>query len=199
MSDLLKFILIFTTFLIIVFLGIAFMFGNSLDIDEHENMQKSQDAFNALSYDTTIISKLKLIEAFSSFLVNNIDSLNQSRNFQECLLVDMSYFAENFPACKKDSLDYFLRLIGHSTFRGLELCKNKNNNSNDSSFGNVEFILNIEVPLQAYYEVQHRLSYNRKSFPQALHIKTIQESLKKDTALIDNLKYSIIVSPYAGM
>jgi hypothetical protein len=81
MSDLLKFILTTTIFLIIAFLGITLLFSNSLDIDEQENMQKSQEAFNALSYDTTIISKLKLIEAFSSFLVNNIDSLNQSRNF----------------------------------------------------------------------------------------------------------------------
>jgi hypothetical protein len=110
----------------------------------------------------------------------------------------MSYFTENYIACKKDSFDYFLKLIGHSTFQGLECCTNKNIKSIDNNFGNLEFTLNMEAPLQAYYEVQHRLSYNRKSFPQVLYIKNIVESLKKDTALTDNFKYSIIVSPYAG-
>ncbi len=223
MSRIFKIILVLTSILLIFILGFLFLFNNFFELDEGKILTESRKAFANHNFESQIISKLKLFDDFSLFLLNNADSLvygNQSDSLNtfnmqngqfhgfkkndDCFTFILSndIFLEFYtPTSKIDSLKYFINSIGTSILSSFQLCTNKDYNSVNKNLGNIRFNLTAkeEIPINPNYYLRLYLSCNKIEGSTVLKITNINESLQKDTLLSDQIKYIIRIDPYAGM
>lgn len=207
MSRILKIILVLTPILLIFILGFLFLLNNFLELDECKILTESRKAFANHNFESQIISKLKLFDDFSSFLLNNADSLiysnqsDSSRTFimqngqfhgfkinDDCFTFILSndIFLEFYtPTSKIDSLKYFINSIGTSILSSFQLCTNKDYDSVNKNLGNIRFNLTAkeEIPINPNYYLRLYLSCNKIEGSPVLKITNINKSLQKDTLL----------------
>ncbi|MBK9221007.1 MAG: hypothetical protein IPO16_02650 [Saprospiraceae bacterium] len=222
MHILLKSIL-FTILIIIVILMLFIKFYFSLDLDEDKIIKESNEAFKKQRYRIEVFEKSNKIYEFAKFLIRNSDSLiyyNQSDTFIDFKLTGggsqffnkkgecFSFITTNdkfieyyIPKYLIDSFNHYITLIDSKFISRFELCTKIGSPSIDRNFGTISFNLNCKPddPLTSDYYLQHSVVYNYSSQPQSLVINKIEQTLQKDTLIVDGLRYMIRVLPYAGI
>jgi len=200
--------------------GWAYCF-NMLTLDEDEILKETRDAYGNVQFEEEPFLKKEKIQHFTDFLFRHIDEIknyNRHVEFRKIQLAngiwtshytnsgdcfEMPTFHESFinkyiPPELTDSLYYYSDGLRNELIAGLSICSKNHPDNIDTTKASVSFTMNCKDKFNANYYLHRSLIQNRK-FRLNEKINTVYDyGLTKDTILLNDLKYTIILTPYSG-
>ena len=208
-------------------LGIIYYFAYCFDpfaLDEERILKETREAFGSTQFEKEPFLKKEKIQDFANFLlrhINEIKDYNRHEGYRKIQLTEGSWtshytnsgdcfgmptFHESFvndyiPPELIDSLNFYSEGLRNVFLSGFSVCNENYDKNLDATKGSVSFALNYkkkDIRNGSYY-LHHGIIQNRK-FRLRDTINSIYDyGLAKDTVLLNDLKYTITITPYSGL
>lgn len=218
-----KAIVVFTS--IISVLGIIYYFTYSFDLfalDEERILKETREAYQETEFEKEPFLKKKEIHDFTEFLLrhsNEIMNYNRHDELRKIQLAEgkwtgyenkgdcfkmptfhKSFIKDYIPPELVDSLYHYSDGLRNNLIIGFTVCTKANRNNLDSKEGSILFNLGYEKKdkTSGSYYLHHNIIKNRKFELNETINSVYDNGLTKDTILVGDLKYTVMVNPYSG-
>ncbi len=211
---------------LISILGIIYYFAFCFDplaLDEERILKETREAFDYTQFESEPFLKKERIQDFANFLLRHINEIKDYKSHKEYREIQLregrrtshdtnsgdcfgmptfheSFVNDHIPPELIDSLYLYSEGLRNVFLTGFLVCSENYDKNLDVTKGSVSFALNFKKKdiRSASYYLHHEIIQNRR-FKLRDTINSIYDSgLTKDTVLLNDLKYTITITPYSG-
>jgi len=206
-------------------LGIIFCLAYCSDpfaLDEERILRETRKAYQETKFEKEPFLKKEEIHDFTEFLLrhrneimnyNRHDELRKIQlsegrwtgyeNKDDCFKMPTfhkSFIRDYIPPELVDSLYHYSDGLRNNLIIGFTVCTKANRNNLDLKEGSISFNLGYKKKdkTNGNYSLQHNIIKNRKFKLNETINSVYDNGLTKDTILVGDLKYTVMVNPYSG-
>lgn len=201
-------------------LGMFYCF-DPFALNEKKILRDTRKTYKTIQFEKEPFLKKEEIQDFTEFLLRHIEEIKNHNRHEEYRKIQltrgwtshytntgdcfiMPTFRESFikdyiPPELVDSLYHYSNGLRNDLIVSLSICSEKYDENIDSTKGSVSFSLKKKGKTNENYYLFHKIIQNRK-FRLSKTVNTIYDyGLAKDTLLLNELRYTILITPYSGI